>query len=305
MDRLISNPTPKVIHVAVGIITNADGELLVAKRPDHWLGGGFWEFPGGKLEANEDSVMALKRELLEEVGITVNECTPLIRLTYAYPERTVILHAWDVKLFSGKAAGLEGQEISWRQPNTLNQLNMLPANRAIVVATLLPKEYLITPSCDDPEIFLSALEEKLIQSPTRMLKFQSDNLNDADYLSVAKKIAVLCRNRKVTLLLSPINHALINQTIADGVVMHTDQLLHMDQRPIAKETWLGAACDTITELSRIEEIGIDFFEITGEYDNETQRNQLIAAANIPIYIREKQSSGFTIARRALWSGVSN
>lgn len=122
------------IHVAVGIITNAQGLVLIAKRPDHWLGGGFWEFPGGKLEPNEESGHALKRELLEEIGIVVGQCSPLMTTTHHYPERTVILHAWKVSSYEGIPAGMEGQEIAWCEPDKLNAVNMLPANHAIVLA---------------------------------------------------------------------------------------------------------------------------------------------------------------------------
>lgn len=133
MDKLINQvQASKVIQVAVGIIFNLEGQVLVAKRPDHWLGGGFWEFPGGKIEPNEDSITALKRELREEVGIAVEDCIPLISVTYEYPERTIILHAWQVETFTGKATGLEGQEIRWLDPKSLDSLNMLPANHAIV-----------------------------------------------------------------------------------------------------------------------------------------------------------------------------
>lgn len=136
MDKLLNPDKYKDIDVSVGIVANSQGQLLVAKRPAHWMGGGCWEFPGGKIEPGEDAKTALKRELLEEVGIIVHDCTPLINFEYAYPERKVRLNAWLVNSYSGTAVGLEGQEICWCYPSNLETLNMLPANRAIVIAIL-------------------------------------------------------------------------------------------------------------------------------------------------------------------------
>lgn len=120
------------IQVAIGIVSNPQKQLLIAKRPDHWIGAGFWEFPGGKIETDEDSRAALKRELLEEVGIFVEDCSPLININYDYPERTVVLHAWLVHRYVGEPKGLEGQEIAWCEPADLDKINMLPANRAVL-----------------------------------------------------------------------------------------------------------------------------------------------------------------------------
>lgn len=133
MVKLPNSTTYEEIEVAVGVVTNEAGALLVAKRPLHWRGGGFWEFPGGKIEPGEDSLTALKREMLEEVGLIIHECVHLIQLTHSYPERHVLLDAWQVQSYSGVASGLEGQEIAWVFPSELKNLNMLPANHEIVL----------------------------------------------------------------------------------------------------------------------------------------------------------------------------
>lgn len=132
--KITINEKPS-IEVAVGVISNNLTQVLIAKRPHHWMGGGFWEFPGGKLEPGESAQHALKREVLEEVGLKVQEGTALIKLEYEYPERFVILNAWWVNDYLGDAEGLEGQEVRWVLPFELNTINMLPANRSIVLAT--------------------------------------------------------------------------------------------------------------------------------------------------------------------------
>ncbi|MGW8227561.1 MAG: NUDIX domain-containing protein, partial [Gammaproteobacteria bacterium] len=68
-----------VVHVAVGVVQNPQGKILIAKRPAHVHQGELWEFPGGKVEAGESLPQALRRELHEEIGIDVNHARPLIR----------------------------------------------------------------------------------------------------------------------------------------------------------------------------------------------------------------------------------
>lgn len=75
----------KRIHVAVGIILNANGQILLAKRPEHLHQGGKWEFPGGKVELNETVTQALIRELKEEVALNVHSSEPFMALSYDYP----------------------------------------------------------------------------------------------------------------------------------------------------------------------------------------------------------------------------
>ncbi|MGB0765926.1 MAG: NUDIX domain-containing protein, partial [Luminiphilus sp.] len=66
-----------LIHVAVGVLTNASGRVLIARRGADLHQGGLWEFPGGKVESGEDVRQALTRELLEELGISVEASEPL------------------------------------------------------------------------------------------------------------------------------------------------------------------------------------------------------------------------------------
>lgn len=102
-----------LVHVAVGVVQNAAGEYLISRRGAHQHQGNLWEFPGGKVEENENVQTALARELLEEVNICVKECAPLTVVEHAYPDKRVRLDVWEVTSFSGEAKGLEGQECRW------------------------------------------------------------------------------------------------------------------------------------------------------------------------------------------------
>jgi 8-oxo-dGTP diphosphatase len=128
-----------LIHVVAAVVIDAEGRVLIAQRPkkSHLAGG--WEFPGGKLEPGEERLAGLSRELLEEIGITIAEPRPLIRVRHAYPSREVLLDVWVVKRYTGVAKGLEGQALRWCAQQDLASADLLPADKPIVAALRLPE----------------------------------------------------------------------------------------------------------------------------------------------------------------------
>ncbi|QQS55866.1 MAG: 8-oxo-dGTP diphosphatase MutT [Candidatus Competibacteraceae bacterium] len=125
------------MHVAVGIVTGADGAVLITRRPDHVHQGGLWEFPGGKVEHGESVIAALGRELREELGIAVRAAEPLLRTGHAYPDdRRVLLDVWRVTDFEGEPHGREGQPLVWASLSEMKQF-AFPAADAPIIAALL------------------------------------------------------------------------------------------------------------------------------------------------------------------------
>ena len=123
---------PKVIDVAVGVICNADGNILLTQRPYHTTHAGYWEFPGGKLESLESGESALYRELLEELGITISEPQFLFDINHNYPDRTVQLHVFLIKKYHGIPQCLEGQlAMRWVAIPDLPTLTFPEANQPI------------------------------------------------------------------------------------------------------------------------------------------------------------------------------
>jgi 8-oxo-dGTP diphosphatase len=123
-----------MLRVAVGVITNAAGEVLVARRHEHLHQGGLWEFPGGKVAAGESVLEALARELHEELGIRVEDAAPLLSIEHDYPERSVRLEVWHVLAFSGTAHGREGQPLRWLPVTALDPADFPAANAPIIEA---------------------------------------------------------------------------------------------------------------------------------------------------------------------------
>lgn len=120
------------IKVAVAIITDSEQRVLVTQRPLHVPQGGLWEFPGGKLEANESAEQALIREIKEEIGLEVKTCHLLGEIEHQYPGKLVQLIVFHVSKFSGTASCLEGQlDLRWIDKEHLNPNEFPEANSAI------------------------------------------------------------------------------------------------------------------------------------------------------------------------------
>lgn len=122
----------RTVRVAVGIVADVTGAILITRRPDHVHQGGLWEFPGGKVETGETVEAALRRELHEELGIVIQAAEPLLRVRYPYPDKTVVLDAWRVTAYLGEPRGREGQPLVWAPPETLADFTFPAADEAII-----------------------------------------------------------------------------------------------------------------------------------------------------------------------------
>ncbi len=125
---------PQYIHVAAGVILNAQREVLLALRPRDKHQGGLWEFPGGKVEAGETVQQALARELLEEINLTVLESSRLLVVDHDYGDKQVTLEVLLVTQHSGIPEGREGQTITWVHIDNLHSYAFPEANTPIVRA---------------------------------------------------------------------------------------------------------------------------------------------------------------------------
>ena len=123
-----------VVHVAVGVILDARGNILVTRRAPEAHQGDLWEFPGGKVEAGESLAQALSRELREELGIVIGRTSALLQIHHDYGDKTVLLDVHVVWEFSGEARPLEDQPMAWVAPSALGNYTFPAANAPIVEA---------------------------------------------------------------------------------------------------------------------------------------------------------------------------
>lgn len=103
----------QVTDVAVGILVGDDGRYLLTTRPPGKVYAGYWEFPGGKLEAGETVEQALRRELQEEIGVTIGQVEVWREQVVDYPHALVRLHFCKVYSWTGELHMREGQTYAW------------------------------------------------------------------------------------------------------------------------------------------------------------------------------------------------
>ena len=133
-----------LLEVAVGVLIRPDGAFLLTSRPAGKAYEGYWEFPGGKLEKDETVEQALKRELQEELGITIGPATPWKTETVDYPHALVQLNFCKVFSWTGDLEMREAQSFAWQQlpvqmapvlPGTIPVLQWLADERQFLGAT--------------------------------------------------------------------------------------------------------------------------------------------------------------------------
>jgi 8-oxo-dGTP diphosphatase len=124
------------IQVVAGIIVkNTAGnerQVLLAKRNAKQHQGGLWEFPGGKVDTNEDHFSALQRELQEELGITIQNSQFFQEIKFDYSDKQVALNFYLISEYTGNEHGAEGQPLEWVRLSELKNYSFPEANQAIV-----------------------------------------------------------------------------------------------------------------------------------------------------------------------------
>ena len=121
------------LDVALCILLHPDKErVLIARRPADVHLGGFWEFPGGKIEDGETIMEAATREAQEEVGLSVSALRPMLPVVHVYSHRTVCLHPVLCQAASDDAKPLASLEVLWIPFRELADIPFPAANQAIV-----------------------------------------------------------------------------------------------------------------------------------------------------------------------------
>lgn len=128
------SPSPAPLLVVAAALVDADGRVLVQRRPAGKPMAGLWEFPGGKVEPGETPEAALIRELAEELGIeTWGSClAPAAFASEALGERHLILLLYVCRKWRGLPRALHGEELRWVRPLELHGLDMPPADRPLI-----------------------------------------------------------------------------------------------------------------------------------------------------------------------------
>jgi len=277
------------LHVAVGVIRDADGRILLTQRAKHAHQGGLWEFPGGKREADETIFEALRRELREEVGIEVQAAKPLIKINHHYPDLQVLLDVWQVRQFSGVASACEDQAMCWVEPQQLHEFSFPAANRPIIVAAQLPDRYAILEGQSIEEILRHF--NQIIEHNVSLLQLRIKSLPVTDIPTVYQSVYTKCQQRNIRLLINS-DLPIAGSAIADGLHLSSRALMAAKVRP-SNQTWVAASCHNLDELKHAQNIGVDFVVLAPIFLTSTHPHarclgwenmtQLIEQVNLPVF----------------------
>ncbi|NLC09920.1 MAG: Nudix family hydrolase [Gammaproteobacteria bacterium] len=312
----------KQLHVAVAVIEDTQGRILLTQRAADKHQGGLWEFPGGKCEAGEPVLQALARELQEELGIEVVNAEPLIQIPYQYPELNVLLDVHRVTAYRGDAHGAEGQPMQWVAKAQLQQIAFPAANRPIVCAVQLPQQYLVTPTGLDAEALYQGVMRAAAQG-IELVQLRAPELSEQAYFALVERLLqalpVSCR------LLIKGSWAQVQDYEQAGwhlTSAQLEQFAQQSERPLPSNRWLAVSCHNAQQLAWATQISADFaclspVQATASHPDAQPLGwaataELIAEAQVPVYLLGGlQPSDLTQARiigaqgiaaiRGLWS----
>lgn len=276
------------LQVAVGVVKNPEGKILISHRHAALHQGGLWEFPGGKIEPSETAEAALARELKEEMNIDVIDAVPLITIRHHYPDRYVQLNVFLVERFSGVAENCEGQPFEWVAPYELDRYEFPAANRPIVAAAKLPPYYAILDDADQA-LLLSNLQ-KILGKGIKLIQARLKNMPSAAVEAFIEQAYPLCRQHQAVLLM---NSAVDARPVwVDGIHLTSRDLMALTERP-ENCRWLAASCHNLEQLQQAQDIGADFAVLAPVLPTQThpgaatlgwqQFSELVAQVNLPVY----------------------
>jgi 8-oxo-dGTP diphosphatase len=261
----------EVTEAAVGVIQRDNGMVLLAERPAGKPWAGYWEFPGGKIEANETPAQALKRELLEELGITITHFYTWLTRTYQYDAqydingvmqsqaKTVKLHFFMVDEWQGDPVGLEDQATSWQNPENLTVEPMLPANQPILTALGLHPIYAVT---NLKEMGATLFFERLklaLEHGLMMIQVRENYLLPQELKLFAEHVIELARPIEAKVFING-DVQLARELNAAGVHLPAHKLMHLTSRP--EGLLCGASCHNQLELAYAEVLGFDYVTLS-------------------------------------------
>lgn len=310
------------LQVAVGVIKNTCGQILISKRDDALHQGGLWEFPGGKIEKNETPLQALARELEEELEIKINSATPLITIKHHYPEIAVQLNVFLVEQFSGVARSCLGQENLWVEADELPHYSFPIANLPIITAARLPPCYAILNEAHEAQMLINL--HKILNKNIKLVQARLKHLSSTAIQSFISQAYPLCKQRGALLLInSDLSVKLVsgNEISVDGIHLSSKQLMALDSSPVffsgrkQHKLIVAASCHNLDELQHAQMCGVDFVALSPVLATKThpqaiplgwvQFSELVNKINLPVYaLGGLSETELMIAQRAGAQGIA-
>lgn len=250
-------PEPlRSIHVVAGVIQDARGRILLARRTETRDMPGLWEFPGGKREPGESSEQALVRELQEELGIEAEVGEWLMEVPQLYPDKRLRLEVRRIAGWKGQPRGREGQALTWVSPERLGRYSMPPADLPVVAMLRQPENYLVTPEPGDDEEFWLERIGQLLRDGVRRVHLRTRGHDPLRRGALVGKVLAQ-RGRKPVQVLVEDDIALARE-LGIGVHLQAAQLQALESRPLPAAQPVAASCHDLAGLRQAQRLGCDF-----------------------------------------------
>jgi 8-oxo-dGTP diphosphatase len=244
-----------ITEVAVAILLKPDGGFLLSSRPAGKPYAGYWEFPGGKLEAGESVRAALVRELREELNINITAAMPWFTFLMHYSHATVRLHCWRVQAWVGEMRAMEGQEFAWQTLGAMDVAPTLPGCLPIFRALALPAVYMLSNAAEQgAEAWLLQLDVAL-QNGVRLVQVREKSMAGAELRDFAAEVVARGHANGAKVLING-EVGLATALGADGVHLGSAQLARLAARPDLP--LVAASVHTRDELARAALLQCDF-----------------------------------------------
>jgi len=253
ISRLAPHPSSPV-EVAAAVILREDGRFLLGQRPAGKVYAGYWEFPGGKIEAGEAPLPALTRELREELGVEVDTAYPWLTRDYDYAHAAVRLRFFRVVKWSGTVHGRESQRFVWQSPDAISVDPLLPANAPILRALRLPPVYAITHAAGLGRAELLRRLEQALARGLKLVQVREKEMDGKALRDFAARAIGLAHAHGARVLVNGNLHV-ARELGADGVHLTSAQLKEIRQRPDIG--LVGASCHDAGELAQAQALGAD------------------------------------------------
>ena len=239
-------------HAAAGGFS----EFLLARRPAGKVYAGWWEFPGGKVEAGETFHDALVRELQEELGITITQATPWLSREFVYPHATVRIRFFRVTAWEGEIHPHEHDAIAWLQAGAAPGVEpILPANGPILKGLALPTTCALTNAEENGAGRELLRLDAALRSGLRFVQVRDKGLPADERSTFAAEVVRRCHRHQAIAVVND-DAALARLIGADGLHLSARALAACAARP--DFPWVGASCHTADELARAAALELDY-----------------------------------------------
>ena len=245
----------KIIDVAAAVIEREDGAYLLGQRAPDTFYPGYWEFPGGKIEAGESAHAALVRELHEELEIEVLRADPWLRREHRYEHGHVRLQFFRVRAWRGECKDHVHSALTWQRPAAPYVAPMLPANASVLKALELPPFYAITHAAELGATHQLAALDEALRRGLKLLQLREPDLTPTARADFYARAVELCRRADARVLVNR-DAELARRVGADGVHLSSAQLAVCTQRP--DFPLVAASCHSPAELEHAARLGCDF-----------------------------------------------